>query len=66
MVMIQCQVCSKDYRRGEFAKHTCLKDYYLQKLKLHQVEVVEFLAEKMMKFRRQGKKLGVCQKYQCY
>lgn len=52
-VMVQCQVCVKEFRRGEFANHQCLKDYYMQKLKANHIDVVEFLAEKMMKFKRQ-------------
>lgn len=28
-VLIQCQICTKEFRRGEFAKHECLKDFYL-------------------------------------
>jgi len=64
-VMVQCQVCVKEFRRGEFAKHQCLKDYYMQKLKANHIDVVEFLAEKMMKFKRQQKRIAVCQNIQC-
>lgn len=32
-VMVQCQVCSKEFSRAEFPNHKCLKDYYVQKLK---------------------------------
>ena len=34
-------------------------------LKKNNMEVVEFLAEKMMKFKRQTKSIGVCKKYEC-
>lgn len=43
----------------------CLRDYYMKLLKKNNMEVVEFLAEKMMKFKRQTKSIGVCKKGDC-
>jgi hypothetical protein len=63
--MIQCPVCSKEFRRGEFADHKCLKDFYLQKLKARHIEIIEYLAQKMMMNRRQKQQLGPCQKLDC-
>jgi hypothetical protein len=34
-------------------------------LKKNNMEVVEFLAEKMMKFKRQTKSIGVCKRFEC-
>ena len=34
-------------------------------LKKNNMEVVEFLAEKMMKFKRQTKSIGLCKKTEC-
>ena len=42
----------KSFKRGEFNNHSCLRDYYMKLLKKNNMEVVEFLAEKMMKFKR--------------
>lgn len=64
-VQVQCQVCSKEFNRAEFATHLCLKDYYRQMLKKHQVAVFEYLAERMTMFRRLEKLIGVCKKSEC-
>jgi hypothetical protein len=37
----------------------------MERLKLNHVDVVEFLAEKMMKFKRQQKKIAVCANIVC-
>ena len=64
-VMVLCEICNKEYKRADFASHMCLKDYYMQRLKANHVDVVEFLAERMMKFKRQQKKIATCSKIHC-
>ena len=64
-VMVQCQTCVKDYNRAEFARHECLKDYFLKKLKKHQFEVQEQLADSLMRLRRSKEGLGLCQRSEC-
>ena len=63
--MVKCEVCCKEFRRADFAAHMCLKDYYMQKLKETHIDVVEFLAERMMKFKRQQKRIAVCSNVAC-
>ena len=65
-MQVQCQVCSKEFSRAEFHTHLCLKDYYRQMLKKHQVAVFEYLAERMTMFRRLEKLIGVCKKAECF
>ena len=54
-----------DFNRGEFATHECLKDKYLQRLKRHHGEVVEYLAEHLMRLRRSKEQLGLCLRPEC-
>ena len=51
-VQIQCQICTKEFKRGEFATHKCLKDFYMQKLKARHMEIIEYLSLKMMMNKR--------------
>ena len=64
-VLVMCQVCNKEYPRGEFHNHHCIKDFYLEKLKNNSYEVIENLADKLILHRRQKEGLGLCSKYQC-
>jgi hypothetical protein len=64
-VMVQCQVCNKDFNRADFSKHECLKDVFIQKLKKHQFDVFDYLAENLMMLRRNKASLGLCQKQVC-
>ena len=59
---MQCQVCNKDFNRSEFAKHECLKDVYVQRLKQMQFDVFDYLAENLMMLRRSKESLGLCMK----
>ena len=61
-VSVQCQVCNKDFNRSEFAKHECLKDVYVQRLKQMQFDVFDYLAENLMMLRRSKESLGLCMK----
>ncbi len=54
-----------DFNRGEFATHECLKDKYLTRLKRHHMEVVEYLAEHLMRLRRSKEQLGLCLRPEC-
>lgn len=64
-VNIMCQVCNKEYLRGEFSSHQCIKDFYLEKLNTFSYEVIENLADKLVLHRRQKEGLGVCVKFNC-
>jgi len=64
-VMVQCQVCSKDFNRGQFASHECMKDYFLKKLKMHHFDVMDYIAENLMRLRRSKEGLGLCQNQKC-
>ena len=64
-VMVQCQTCTKDYNRAEFARHECLKDFFLKKLKRHEFEVHEHMAEHLMRLRRSKEGLGLCMRPKC-
>ena len=64
-VMVQCQVCSKDYNRAEFAKHECMKDMFIKMLRKHQFDVNDYLAENLMMLRRSKDGLGLCQRTEC-
>jgi len=55
-------VCNKDFNRSEFAKHECLKDVYVQRLKQMQFDVFDYLAENLMMLRRSKESLGLCMK----
>ena len=62
---IQCQICNKEFRRGDFPNHKCLKEFYMQKLKAQHIKVIEYLSRKMMMNKRQKQQLGPCQKLDC-
>lgn len=64
-VMVQCQVCSKDFNRGQFARHECLKDLFIKKMKLHQFDVMDYIAEHLMRLRRSKEGLGLCLNRNC-
>ena len=64
-VMVQCQVCSGEFNRSEFASHVCLKDLFTQKLKKNEFEVLEYLAEHLMMLRRSKEGLGLCMREEC-
>jgi hypothetical protein len=49
-----------EFVRGDYAQHECLKDKFMKRLKMHQYEVVEYLAEHLMRLRRQKEGLGFC------
>lgn len=64
-VTIECQICRKEFRRGEFRGHRCLKDFYLDKLRARHMDLVQYLAEKMMRNKRMKQQLGPCRKLEC-
>ena len=64
-MMVQCQVCSGEFNRSEFASHICLKDLFTGKLKKNEFEVLEFLAEHLMMLRRSKEGLGLCIREDC-
>jgi hypothetical protein len=64
-VAIMCQVCNKEYPRAQFHSHQCIKDFYLEKLRQMNYEVIDHLADKLILHKRQKEGLGLCQKYQC-
>lgn len=64
-MMVMCQICNKEYPRGEFANHQCIKDFYIEKLNAQWFDVMENLADKLILHRRQKEGLGLCSKYQC-
>lgn len=64
-VMVQCQVCNKDFNRSEFTKHECLKDTYGKLLKNSGFDVFDYLAENLMMMRRSKASLGVCLNLDC-
>ena len=49
-----------EFVRGDYASHECLKDKLMKRLKMHQYEVVEYLAEHLMRLRRNKEGLGLC------
>lgn len=59
-VIVQCQVCERDYNRAEFAQHECLRDIYIKRLKSHNFDVIDYLAEHLMRLRRSKEGLGLC------
>jgi len=59
-VMVQCQVCNKDFNRSQFSTHECLKDHMTAKLKSCKNEIMEFLAEQLTMLRRSKAGLGLC------
>lgn len=63
--MVQCQLCTQEFIRGDFQNHECLKAKYMRRLKRHQGEVLEFLAEHLMRLRRSKEGLGLCMRPQC-
>jgi|LauGreDrversion2_5_1035112.scaffolds.fasta_scaffold409667_1 hypothetical protein len=54
-----------DFTRGEFIVHTCLKEKYLARLQRHHMEVVDFLAEYLVRLRRYKEGLGLCVRPEC-
>lgn len=64
-MMVQCQVCVKDFNRADFAKHECLKDYFMKRLKANEFEVIENLADNLMRLRRSKEGLGLCSNHEC-
>ena len=48
-----CQVCNKEFPRGEFHQHQCIKEFYLEKLYEFEDEVIEHLAEKLCMYKAQ-------------
>lgn len=64
-VMVQCQICGKDFNRAGFQKHACLRDMYIQKLKANHMDVVEMLADYLVQLRRSKEGLGLCMKQDC-
>ena len=62
---VKCQVCRMDFNRSEFTTHECLKNKYLKRLKRHHMEVVEYLAEHLMRLRRSKEQLGLCLRPEC-
>lgn len=64
-VIIQCQICGKEFKRGEFAGHECLRDMFIKRMKNHHQELVEYLADKLMRLRRSKEGLGLCMKAEC-
>lgn len=63
--MVQCPTCSMEFVRGDYASHECLKDKFMKRLKMHQYEVVEYLAEHLMRLRRSKEGLGLCLRQAC-
>ena len=63
--MVQCQVCNKDFKRAEFPKHECIKDYYHKRLGNAQFDILEYLAENLMMLRRNKGSLGLCMNPEC-
>lgn len=64
-VIVQCQVCERDFSRAEFANHECLRDMYIKRLKAHDFDVVDYLAEHLMRLRRSKEGLGLCMRQEC-
>lgn len=64
-VMVQCQVCNRDYNRAEFSKHECLKDHYHKLLSNSSFDVFDYLAENLMMLRRSKALLGTCLNFEC-
>jgi hypothetical protein len=60
-----CQVCRNEYIRAEFESHRCIKEFYVEKLRQKQYEVLEHLADKLILHRRQKEGIALCQKPQC-
>ena len=59
-VYIMCQVCKNEFIRGEFDSHRCIKEFYVEKLRQKQAEILEHLADKLILHRRQKEGLGLC------
>lgn len=51
-VRVMCMICNKEYARGEFASHQCIKDFYIDKLKANTYDVLDNLADKLILHRR--------------
>jgi hypothetical protein len=64
-VIVQCQVCERDFKRADFASHECLRDIYLKRLRSHQFDVIDYLAEHLMRLRRSKEGLGLCMRQEC-
>lgn len=64
-VMVQCQVCNRDFNRAEFTKHECVKDYYHKLLKESNFDIFDYLAENLMMLRRSKALLGLCMNIEC-
>ena len=64
-VPVMCQVCNREYIRSEFHNHQCIKDFYIEKLKQNEEDVLDALAEALLLHRRQQKKRGTCMKQEC-
>ena len=64
-VIVQCQVCERDFSRSEFPNHECLRDMYAKRIKSHREEVVDYLAEHLTRLRRSKEGLGLCMRQDC-
>jgi hypothetical protein len=42
-----------------------MKDYYVKKLKAHHFDVMDYIAENLMRLRRSKEGLGLCQYQKC-
>lgn len=63
--MVQCQVCNKDFNRADFANHECLKDMFISRIRNHEFDVMDYIAENLMMMRRQKENLGLCKNRDC-
>ena len=63
--MVQCQLCNKEFSRENFGKHECLKAKYVKRLKMHKGDVLDYLAEHLMRLRRSKEGLGLCMRNSC-